>query len=381
MNIYFDNAATTKASAEVLEAFVSVAENNYANAASLHMPGLEAERQIKIAKHSIGTVLGSSGDDITFTSGGTESNNLAILGTALSGTRRRIITTKTEHPSVLEPIETLKIKGAEIIYTPIDEHGVIDLEAFRQNLSVPAFVSISHVSSETGTIQPIEEIGRIISQTCQKTIFHSDGVQAFGKIKVSPQKCNIHLYSVSAHKIHGLKSIGALYVKRGVHVNPILFGGGQQKNLRPGTENNQLAASFQTATTTATNSLNANYQHALGLKKLIWEGISKSIPDAFLNGQPIETASPYILNISFLGIRGEVLLHALEDAGIFVSTGSACSSKEAESKTLTAMGLGQARAASAIRLSFSKHNTQHEAQHFITILRDIVPKLRLFAKG
>lgn len=383
--IYFDNAATSQPSAMVIEKMTQVLSKDYGNPSSLHLKGLEAERHIRNTSQILSSLLKVGEDEIIYTSGGTESNNLAIIGIAQSYHRRgkHIITSKIEHPSVYYAMKYLEEEGFEISYLENDSKGYIDLNQLKKEIREDTIlVSIMHVNNEIGTIQPIAEIGEIIKKINPGTVFHVDGVQSFGKLLLMPKKWNIDLLSISAHKFHGPKGIGALYKNKKVRLKSLLYGGGQQKGLRSGTENVPGIVGLGIAAEEIYQELDDNNRHILSLKKMLWEGLSSHIDDVYLNGPDLEDGAPNIINILFKNIKGEVLLHALEDKKIYVSTGSACSSNQPHlSQTMKSLGLSDEEVQSSLRFSFSKYNTEEEVKNCIQALKDIVPILRRFKAG
>lgn len=383
--IYFDNAATSQPSAMVIEKMTQVLSKDYGNPSSLHLKGLEAEKHIRNTSQILSSLLKVGEDEIIYTSGGTESNNLAIIGIAQSYHRRgkHIITSKIEHPSVYYAMKYLEEEGFEISYLENDSKGYIDLNQLKKEIREDTIlVSIMHVNNEIGTIQPIAEIGEIIKKINPGTVFHVDGVQSFGKLLLMPKKWNIDLLSISAHKFHGPKGIGALYKNKKVRLKSLLYGGGQQKGLRSGTENVPGIVGLGIAAEEIYQELDDNNRHILSLKKMLWEGLSSHIDDVYLNGPDLEDGAPNIINILFKNIKGEVLLHALEDKKIYVSTGSACSSNQPHlSQTLKSLGLSDEEVQSSLRFSFSKYNTEEEVKNCIQALKDIVPILRRFKAG
>lgn len=355
--IYLDNAATTKPSKAATEAFLKVVDE-FGNPSSLHGLGLRAEHIINDAKDKIAKKLGADKKGIIFTSGGTEANNLAVRGSAMMQKRRgnRIITSKIEHPSVLESVKMLGNEGFDVVFVGTDNDGRVKLDELCELLTENTIlVSIMHVNNETGVIQPIKEISDIIKKKVPSCIFHCDCVQSFGKIPVVPSKLGVDLLTISAHKIHGFKGCGALYINR-FKPMPIIFGGEQQGGLRPGTENIGGIAAFGAAAETALcDSDKMKHIRSLMIKKL-----SERIDNIKINGSD-EYNSGSVLNVSFLGIKAEILLHSIERHNIYVSTGSACSShKPQPSHVLTAMGCDTKEITGAVRISFSENTTEEE---------------------
>ncbi|WP_250277428.1 cysteine desulfurase family protein [[Clostridium] colinum] len=376
--IYFDNSATTKVCDEVLNQIIDSIKNNFANASSLHRLGYEAEQKIIDAKKTIANIINSKEDEIYFTSGGTESNNIAILGVceAYKKYGNKIITTKIEHPSVLKCFNELENRGFEVCYLDVDDKGYIDIDNLINEINENTiFVSIMYVNNEIGTIQNINEIGKRIKEKNKNTIFHTDAVQAFGKLKINVKY--IDLMSVSGHKIHAQKGIGFLYIKNGIRVNNIMFGAGQQKGLRSGTINNEGIIGLCKASQVAYKNLDENFEKVLKVKNEILN-LKNLVDDIYINGDE-SNGIPYILSLSFKDVKGEVLLHALEYKGIFVSTGAACSSKSKKDFS-TIHYVNPENIGHTIRLSFSSDNTIEEAKIFNKTILELIPMLRIYKK-
>lgn len=372
--IYLDNAATTMAAPEVCAAVEAAMCEFYGNPSSLHGMGVEAERAVNAARAAIAGTMSVAPERIVFTSGGTEANNMSILGVCrrkFHGRNARALTTAAEHPSVLQPYKEVAAGGISVDFAPVDSRGLIDpaaLDALLDN-SV-ALISVTHVNNETGIVQPVADIAKLRDRKCPQALLHVDCVQSFGKLDFSPAKAGADLVSVSAHKIHGPKGIGALYISERAKIVPMLFGGGQEFGLRPGTENTPAAAGFAAAVRTAFSSLKANASHVSELKRLLLAGLERSGVGYVLISDD-EQCSPYILSVSFPGIRAELMLNKLSGAGIYVSSGAACSSKRAiktGSHVLAAMGLKQGVADGAIRFSFSRYNTAPEIETVLEVL-------------
>lgn len=382
MRVYFDNAATSRVSENVAKKMTDVMINNYGNPAAMYIMGLEAEKELISAQKTLAAIIGCNYDEIYFTSGGSEGDNLSILGTAKGYSRvgKNIITTKIEHPAVSVPFKNLEAEGFNATYLTVDSKGYINLDELKNSITNETIlVSIILINNETGTIQNIEEIGKIIKDKNPKTIFHVDAVQAFGKYKINVRKAKVDLLTVSGHKFHCPKGLGFQYVRNGLKVKPMLFGGEQQRGLRAGTENPAGASALAEGAKEAYENLENNEKKVREIKEYLMNGILNEIPDTFLNGDKIDKASPYVLNISFANVRSEVLLHSLEDKGIFVSSGSACNSKNKHlSSVLTAMGVDEKLIGGAIRFSFSKYNTMDEAIYTLDCLKEIIPMLRRF---
>lgn len=378
--IYFDNAATTRVFPEVVKVMQDAMESSYGNPSAKHMKGMEAENLVKKAQEVIAKTLKAKPKEILFTSGGTESNNTALIGTALANQRKgkHIITTKIEHASVYEPIAWLCEQGFEITYLDVTSEGIIDLEQLKNAIREDTIlVSCMMVNNEIGAIEPIEEAGKIIKEKNPETIFHVDAIQAYGKMPIVPKNLKIDLLSMSGHKIHGPKGIGFLYIKEGTKIQPIIFGGGQQKGMRSGTENVPGIVGLACACEKMIKNDYENAQRIREVKEYFQERI-KEIEDIKDNsGQ-----APHIASISFKKIRSEVLLHALEDRGIYVSSGSACSSnkKQVVSGTLNAIALADEYKDGTLRFSFSIENTKEEVDETIEALKELVPMLRKFVR-
>ena len=375
--IYFDNASTTKISEHILKNLDYIFKNYFANSASLHKLGYEVEQKIINVKTEIANYLNVKANEIYFTSGGTESNNLAIFGVANAYKKKglKIITSCIEHKSVLNPFKKLEELGFEVYYINVDKKGYIDKNKLFSIIDEKTtLVSLVHINSEIGTIQDISNISKQIKKINDRVIIHVDAVQSFGKILIDTT--NIDLLSISAHKIHALKGVGAIYVKDKVKLNSLIFGGGQQV-YRAGTLNNEAIICFGIACKHSFENIDKNFEKVLKIKQEICK-IKNLIDGVFINGDE-ENGSPYILSLSFLDIKGEVLLHALEQKNIFVSTGSACNSKN--KKELTTLDyINKDIKDSTIRLSFSYKNTLEEAKAFIDAILEIVPMLRMYKK-
>jgi cysteine desulfurase len=377
--IYFDNSATTRPYDEVIEYINYINRNIYGNPSSLHSKGIEAEKLMKKSREIIASALGAESREIYFTSGGTESNNLAIRGYLNANLRKgkHIITTKIEHPSVLEVFKNMSEYGFKTDYLNVDNKGSIDIKELKEKINKEtALISIIYVNNEVGSIQPIEEIVKIKNTINRDICLHVDAVQAYGKSRIMPSKTGIDMLSVSAHKIHGPKGVGALYVNKTIKIKPVLFGGGQEALLRSGTENLTGICGFGLATEMIYNSLDKNNEKVSSLKSLFLEQLRDNI-DSYKIISP-ENSSPYILNISFDRVKAEVLLHHLEEKNIYVSTGSACSSrKRIQSYVLKALGLNQSEIDGAIRFSFSAFNTEVDVTDAVNAIKEILPRIRI----
>lgn len=373
--IYLDNSATTRQYDDVTALMADVAANKYGNPSSLHTKGMEAEKLVSSARKEIADSLGAEPREIYFTSGGTESNNLAIRGYLDANPRKgkHIITTKVEHPSVMEVYRHLEEQSYRVDYIGVDEKGLIDLQELRDKISSEtSLISFILVNNETGAIQQIDRIAAIRDELNPQAIIHADAVQAYGKIRLLPEKSGIGLMSLSSHKIHGPKGVGALYVSRRIRIKPLFYGGGQEALMRSGTENVPGIAGLGLAVKMTFEKLESNYDKVSNIKKHFIEMLAVSGIEHRVNSP--ENASPYVINISFADVRAEVLLHHLEQKGIFVSTGSACSShKNTRSHVLTAMGVPASLTDGAIRFSLSGFNTQEEIEQTVDSLKEIIP--------
>lgn len=381
--IYLDNAATTPVLNEVVEAVADCLRNYFGNPSSLHRLGIKSEKLIKEAADSLAAVLHVAADELIFTSGGTEANNMAILGTALARQRagRHLITTAIEHPSVLRVFEHLEAQSFEVTYLPVDNSGLVSSDRLEKEIRPDTIlVSIMHINNEIGSIQPIEELGRIIKGANPNTVFHVDAIQSFGKLELYPRKWSVDLMSLSGHKIHGPKGIGALYIRKGVRLQPILFGGGQQRGYRSGTENLAGIAGLGVAAKFIRHELENRPVYLYELKNRLLSGLKDALPQAVINGS-LESGAPHIVNIGFPGLKGEVVLHALEDEGVFVSTGSACSSRDRTvSHVLKAIGVDDRVAGGSIRVSTSYLTTKDEIDAFIRILASVVSRVEKYSR-
>lgn len=384
MEVYLDNSATTRAYDCVAELVGKVMVTDYGNPSSLHMKGVEAEQYIRYAKEIIAGNMKVLEKEIVFTSGGTESDNLALIGAAFANRRagRHIITTCIEHPAVMQTMHYLEEQGFQITYLPVDRDGVIRLEDLRCAIRRDTIlVSIMHTNNEIGSLQPIGEAGALIHKLNPRIIFHVDAIQGYGKFRIYPKKMQIDLLAVSGHKIHGPKGVGFLYINEKVKVLPIVYGGGQQKGMRSGTENVSGIAGLGKAVETVYENLEAERMAMYDLKERFVQGVLQ-IPDVRINGLTGEMSAPHVISVSFRGVRSEVLLHALEEKGIYVSAGSACASNKAPrpSDTLRAIGLEKDLLDSTLRFSLSVFTTREEIDYTLQSLYDIVQVLRKYTR-
>lgn len=375
--IYLDNSATTRPRQEVLSLMHDIEVTHYGNPSSLHRKGLEAERLLDQARARIAAVLETRPDEICFTSGGTEAINMAIRGSAYRHRRRgnHLVTTTVEHPAVLNCCRRLEQEGFTVTFLPVGRRGRLDPETLAGAITPgTVLVSVIHVNNEIGTVNPVERIGTLVKQCNPRTLFHIDGVQSFGRLPVRPATWQADLFSCSAHKIHGPKGVGALWVRSGTLLQPLLEGGDQEKNLRPGTENVAGAAGFGLAAEMTRDGLAAKAAHMGSLKQMLFHGLCRAQTGAVLNGPPLEEGAPHIINLSFPGVKAEVLLHALEEHGIYTSPGSACHSRRAApSHVLHALALEPELIAGALRFSFSAFNTAAEIE---TVIRQTAAAVR-----
>lgn len=386
MEAYLDNAATTCPFPQVRDIMMETMENEYGNPSSLHMKGVNAEQYVKQARKVIAKALKVTEKEIIFTSGGTESNNQALIGAAMANHRKgkHIITTKIEHASVHNPLLFLESQGYKISFVSVDKNGHVDMDELLQLMDdETSIVSIMHVNNEIGAVEDIEAIGKAIKEKDASVLFHVDAIQSFGKFKISPKKCNIDLMSVSGHKIHGPKGIGFLYIKDKTKINPYIYGGGQQKGMRSGTENVPGIAGLGKAVELIHENHEEKINKLYELKQYFVEQVVM-LPDVHVNGctdMDIRQTAPHVVSVTTKGVRSEVLLHALEDKGIYVSSGSACSSNHpALSGTLQAIGLPKDEVESTIRFSFSVFTTKEELDYAIEAMKELLPVLRKYVR-
>ena len=383
MEVYLDNSATTKCLPNVAALMTQILCEDYGNPSSMHRKGMEGERYIRYAKEVIAKNLKVQEKEIIFTSGGTESDNIALIGGAYANGRagRHIITTRIEHPAVLQTCAYLEEQGFQVTYLPVDSKGVISLRDLEKAMTRGTIlVSIMHTNNEIGSLQPIAEAGELIHRMNPQTLFHCDAVQGFGKFHIYPKRMNIDLLSVSAHKIHGPKGMGFLYISEKAKVRPIIFGGGQQKGLRSGTENVPAIAGMALAVEEVYKDLDEKVSYLYGLKEHFIQGVTQ-IEGVKINGLTGTASAPHVVSVSIQGVRSEVMLHALEDKGIYVSAGSACSSnKPMPSATLKAIGVEKQYLDSTLRFSFSILTTEEEITYTIRCLQELIPMLRRYTR-
>lgn len=384
MEVYFDNSATTKVLDSVKDIVVRTMTEDYANASAKHRKGMEAERYIRDARAQIARTLRVADKEILFTSGGSESNNMAIIGTALANQRagRHIITTAIEHPSVYNPMAFLEELGFTVTFLPVDQDGHICLKELEQTVREDTIlVSVMYVNNEVGAVEPVEEIARVIKGRNPRVIFHVDGIQAYGKYRIRPKTQGIDLLSVSGHKIHAPKGVGFLYINSGVRIKPLILGGGQQGGLRSGTENVPGVAGLGVAAREMYEDLDGKIAHLTRLKDYLTDRLGE-LEGVRVNSKKGAESAPQIVSASFDGVRSEVLLHALADKGIYVSSGSACSSHHpGVSGTLKGIGLAPAALDATLRFSFGMFNTMEEIDYCIRMLQELLPVLRKYKRG
>lgn len=381
--VYLDNSATTRCSERAKDLMVKVLMEDYGNPSSLHMKGVEAENYIKEAKKKIAKTLKVDEKEILFTSGGTESNNTALIGAALANKRagNHIITTSIEHASVSAVTGYLEELGFRVTYLKVDADGIISLDELREAVCEDTIlVSMMMVNNEIGAVEPIEEAIKVIKEKNPNTLVHVDAIQAYGKYRIFPKKLGIDMLSVSGHKIHAPKGTGFLFIKDKTKVKPLIYGGGQQKGMRSGTENVPGVAALGEAAEEIYENFEEKIDHLYQIKQRFVEGVLK-IEGVSVNGKTDRDSAPQIVSVSIDGVRSEVMLHTLEDRKIYVSAGSACSSnKPSVSHTLASIGLKNNLLDSTIRFSFSVHTTEEEIDYALEVMNEVVPKLRRYTR-
>ncbi|MCR5250238.1 MAG: cysteine desulfurase [Lachnospiraceae bacterium] len=398
--IYLDNSSTTRCFPEAAKAMTELMCTDFGNPSSAHHLGVVAEKRIREAKESLASQLRCQPSELIFTSGGTESDNLAILGAARAGKRNgmHVVTTVIEHPAVLRTMEQLQDEGYDVTYLPVDKDGLVSLESVERAISEDTvLLSIMHTNNEIGSVQPIATIGALLKRKYPRTLFHVDAVQGFGKARIYPKELGVDLMSVSSHKIHGPKGVGLLYVASGKRIAPIIFGGGQQNGLRSGTENVPGIVGMALAAEKLSQDLETDRERLYSLKTGFVKELLR-LENVRINGIPgmkdgradnpedmwqmearISETAPHIVSASFRGVRAEVLLHALEEKGIYVSAGSACATHKPEpSRTLQAIGLKKEQLEGTLRFSFSIDTTEKELAATIKALQELLPELRRF---
>ncbi len=388
MEVYLDNSATTRVLPEVAELMTRIMCEDYGNPSSLHIKGMQAEQYLRGARKTLSTLLKAEEKEIYFTSGGTESDNMALIGCALANRRQgnHLVTTQIEHPAVLKTMRYLEKEGFRVTYLPVDGSGRISLDDLQSAITPQTIlVSVMHTNNEVGSLQPVQEAGALIRRVNPRTLFHVDAVQGFGKSRIYPGKMGIDLLSASGHKIHGPKGVGLLYIGNRVKIQPILHGGGQQSDLRSGTDNVPGAAGMAKAAELLYAHLDQDVERLASCKRRFLDGL-RQLEGVRINGllpdsPDGEGTAPHIVSASFYGVRSEVLLHALEEEGIYVSAGSACSARKPQpSATLRAMGVEQWMLESTVRFSFSVYTTMEEIDYTLRTMYDKIPMLRKYTR-
>lgn len=392
MQAYLDNSATTRPFDDVRELIAKIEDENYGNPSSMHMMGVNAEKELRIAKESFASLLKVKEKEILFTSGGTESDNLALIGCAKANHRagKHLITTRIEHPAILETMKYLEDEGFRVTYLDVDRFGRVNTDDLKAALSDDTIlVSIMHVNNEIGSIQNIAELSSVVKSYKSSILFHVDAVQSFGKLRIYPKKMGVDLLSISSHKIHGPKGIGVLYIDEHVKIHPIIFGGGQQKGLRSGTENVPAIAGMARAAIEIYEDYDNKTERLYSYKTYLVNELNR-IEGVTINGIPednrdiserVRESAPHIVSVSIQGIRAEVMLHALEDKGIYVSSGSACASnKPSISATLKAIGVKKELLDSTIRISMSVQTLREELEMTVNALGELIPMLRKYSR-
>ncbi len=383
MEVYLDNSATTKCLPEVAALMTRIMCDEYGNPSSLHKKGVESEKYVRYAKEVIAKCMKVQEKEILFTSGGTEADNIALIGSAYANYRagRHIITTRIEHPAVLQTCAYLEEQGFSVTYLPVNAKGVISLADLERAMTKNTIlVSIMHTNNEVGAVQPIEQAGELIKRMNPSTLFHVDAVQGFGKCRIYPKRMHIDLLTVSAHKLHGPKGVGFLYINEKAKVRPIIFGGGQQKGMRSGTENVPGIAGMAKAIEEVFSEFDEKIEYLYKIKERFVKGVS-ALEGIRLNGPVGRDGAPHVVSVSIQGVRSEVMLHALEDKGIYVSAGSACSSnKPSVSATLKAIGVEKQYLDATLRFSFSLYTTETEIDYTVKCLSELLPALRRYSR-
>ena len=378
--IYLDNSATTKVSDNAAKAALHYMQEEFFNPSAAYRPAVKVDNEVGRTRERMAATMGAASGEIIFTGGGTEGNNIAIMGSAAvsKGAGSKYITTSFEHPSVAEVFTALEKNGNNMVRLGVDGSGYVSQEQLEAEIDDnTVLVSIMHVNNELGTIQNLSQLNSIIKRKNPRTIFHSDGVQAYCKLLYAPLP--VDLYTISGHKFHAPKGVGALLVRQGIKSAGGQIGGGQERGLRSGTINSAGIIAMGEAILSPAEQAEA-IRSMRGCKNRMYDNL-QSIADVFFNGPPINDAAPHILNISFMGVRGETLLHALEEHGIYISTGSACSShKSGKNYVLSAIGLSASRIESAVRISLSRYNTLQEMDRAAEIIHDTVKSLRKFQR-
>lgn len=381
MEVYLDNSATTRVRQEVMDEVTDVNINCYGNPSSIHRMGLKTEKRIEEARKYVAKIINAKTDEIFFTGGGTESNNIALLGHlyGIEG-KNNVVTTSIEHPSVYNVLKHFK-DNVEIRYLKIDNFGRVNLEQLEDLIDENTLlVSIMHVNNELGIVQNLSEICKITKNKNKNTKIHVDAVQSYGKIKIDTNKIPADTISFSSHKIHGPKGVGGLFIRSGVKINPIIFGGGQEKNIRPGTENTPGIVGFGKACQLVYENFEEETTKLRNLKNLYAKRLTEEIKDTKINSTLSDDGAPHILNVSFKNVRGEVLVHFLEMKGVYVSTGSACSSRSKSNRILEAIQLDQDYVDGTIRISLGHFNNEDEVEYVVESIKQSVEEIRKIMK-
>ena len=373
--IYLDNAASTEIHNEVFQEMIPFLKEQYGNPSSIHHSGRMASRAIQKARKQIANLISANPEEILFTSGGTESNNIALFGITHPNKGKHIITSSIEHDAVLEPCKKLEKEGFDVTYLPVSGDGLINPEDVKKSITKnTCLVSIMFANNEVGTVQPIGEIAKLCSE--KRIFFHTDAIQAIGKLEINVKELRLDMLSISSHKINGPKGVGALYIKSGTKIEPYIFGGGQENGLRSGTENVASVVGFGKACELAKENLGKNILHFKNLRDVLVSKVMKEIPYVSINGHP-EKRIPNNAHFTFLGVNGEDLIIKLDEEGIAASTGSACSVRtQKESHVLRAMGFLHEQIAGSLRLTVGSMNTISEIENTITVLKRVVKELR-----
>jgi len=376
--IYLDNAASTQIHEDVLNSMLPYLKEQYGNPSSIHRYGRLAHKAIEKARKQIASLINAEPSEILITSGGTESNNTVLNGICVTNHSSQIITSLIEHDAILEPCKKLTQNGLDVVYLPVNLFGMVDPSDLKNHLSEKTcLVSIMFGNNEVGTIQPISEIATICNE--KKILFHTDAVQAVGKIPIDVKELGIDLLSISSHKLHGPKGTGALYIKNGIHIDPVIFGGGQEHGLRSGTENVANIVGFGKACEIAKTNLNKNMSYVKNLRDILIEKVLCEIPEVTLNGDP-QSRLPNNAHFTFLGVNGEDLIIKLDEYGIAASTGSACSvNTQRASHVLHAMGFSHEQITGSLRLTVGIFNDEKEIEQTVSSLKKIVEELRAFS--
>ena len=388
MEIWLDNAATTRCDRAVVSLMERLLTEEYGNPSSAHRMGFHAEQYVREAAERIAKILRCKHTEIVFTSGGTESDNLALSGAARANAAKgkRVITSRIEHPAVRESVRALEKEGFDCVFLPCDHEGILDLCALEDALTPDTIlVSVMAVNNEIGSVQPLREIGARIKEKAPQALFHTDAVQGFAMVPFDIKKAKIDLMSVSAHKLHGPKGAGFLYVREGVRLQPVMYGGGQQNDLRPGTENVPGIAGMGLAAELVMRDAQDTRERLYALRAYLCEGLVRDIEGVMVHGAVMkcdrEKCAPHILSFAIPSVRAEVMLHALEDRGIYVSGGSACASRHpAHSKTLQTIGAKEEALESTIRISMSKETTKEEIDITLQAIRELAAMLGKYTR-